>query len=89
MLKTRYQTLVCTLIILTGICAGFDIGFISVTLPVIKVKLSLGVVELSDIASIVFFGVLLSKLVSGFLMNILSRKNVISSKHVFLQYLWY
>ncbi|MGQ4001560.1 MFS transporter [Francisellaceae bacterium CB299] len=78
MLKTRYQKLVFTLIILTGICAGFDIGVISGTLPIIKTELSLNLIQLSEIAGIVFFGALLSKLVSGFLMDILSRKNVIT-----------
>ena len=78
MLKTRYQKLVFTLIILTGICAGFDIGVISGTLPIIKTELSLNLIQLSEIAGIVFFGALLSKLVSGLLMDIMSRKNVIS-----------
>ena len=71
MLKTRYQKLVFTLIILTGICAGFDIGVISGTLPIIKTELSLNLIQLSEIAGIVFFGALLSKLVSGLLMDCL------------------
>ncbi|AIT09994.1 MFS transporter [Candidatus Francisella endociliophora] len=78
MLVTKYQKLVIVLIILTGICAGFDIGVISGTLPVIKNELSLDFTQLSKIAGIVFFGALLSKLVSGPLMDYLSRKNVIS-----------
>ena len=78
MLETRYQKLVFALIVLTGVCAGFDIGVISGTLPVIKAELSLDLIQLSEIAGIVFFGALLSKLVSGFLMDIMSRKMVIS-----------
>ena len=78
MLETRYQKLVFALIVLTGICSGFDIGVISGTLPVIKAELSLDLIQLSEIAGIVFFGALLSKLVSGFLMDIMSRKMMIS-----------
>lgn len=78
MLITKYQRLVVGLIILTGICAGFDIGVISGTLPVIKNELSLNFTQLSEIAGIVFFGALLSKLISGPLMDFLSRKNVIA-----------
>ena len=78
MLETKYQKLVFVLIVLTGVCAGFDIGVISGTLPVIKAELSLDLIQLSEIAGIVFFGALLSKLVSGFLMDIMSRKTMIS-----------
>ncbi|MFT4694042.1 MAG: SP family galactose:H+ symporter-like MFS transporter [Francisella sp.] len=60
-LKTKYQKLVFTLIILTGICAGFDIGVISGTLPIIKAELSLDLIQLSEIAGVMFFGALLSK----------------------------
>ncbi|API86335.1 MFS transporter [Francisella uliginis] len=78
MLVTRYQKLVISLIVLTGICSGFDIGVISGTLPVIKNELLLNFSQLSQIAGIVFFGALLSKLISGPLMDFLSRKNVIA-----------
>ncbi|AXH32688.1 MFS transporter [Francisella opportunistica] len=78
MLVTKYQRLVITLIILTGICSGFDIGVISGTLPMIKSELSLNLTELSEIAGIVFFGALFSKFTSGPLMDFLSRKNVIA-----------
>lgn len=78
MLVTRYQKLIITLIILTGICSGFDIGVISGTLPVIKKELALNLTQLSEIAGIVFFGALLSKLISGPMMDFLSRKNVIA-----------
>ncbi|BCD91447.1 hypothetical protein fh0823_15860 [Francisella halioticida] len=78
MLTTKYQRLVISLIILTGICSGFDIGVISGTLPVIKDELLLNFSQLSEIAGIVFFGALLSKLISGPLMDFLSRKNVIA-----------
>ncbi|AXA33370.1 MFS transporter [Francisella adeliensis] len=78
MLETRYQKLVMALIVLTGVCSGFDIGVISGTLPAIKQELSLNYVQLSEIAGIVFFGALISKLVSGILMDFLSRKNVIA-----------
>lgn len=78
MLVTKYQRIVISLIILTGICSGFDIGVISGTLPVIKHELSLNFTQLSEIAGIVFFGALLSKLISGPMMDFLSRKNVIA-----------
>ena len=77
MLVTRYQKLVFAVIILTGVCSGFDIGVISGTLPVIKDELSLNFTQLSEIAGVVFLGALISKLISGPLMDFLSRKNVI------------
>lgn len=78
MLVTKYQKIVISLIILTGVCSGFDIGVISGTLPVIKDELSLNLTQLSEIAGIVFFGALISKLISGPLMDFLSRKNVLA-----------
>lgn len=78
MLVTKYQKIVITLIVLTGVCSGFDIGVISGTLPVIKEELSLNLTQLSEIAGIVFFGALLSKLISGPLMDIFSRKNILA-----------
>ncbi|MDE4938260.1 MFS transporter, partial [Francisella tularensis subsp. holarctica] len=41
MLVTKYQKIVISLIILTGVCSVFDIGVISGTLTVIKDELSL------------------------------------------------
>ncbi|GAB4221821.1 MAG: sugar porter family MFS transporter [Francisella sp.] len=78
MLNNRYQSLILILIVLTGICSGFDIGVISGTLPFIKKELSLNITQLSEIAGIVFFGALLSKLISGPLMDIFSRKNILA-----------
>ena len=89
MLTTRSQKWVFALIILTGMCAGFDIGVISGTLPVIKAEFSLDMVQLSEIAGMVFFGALLSKLISGFLMDMISRKNVISLGAFFVYSLYY
>ena len=54
MIVTKYQKIVITLIILTGVCSGFDIGVVSGTLPVIKEELSLNLTQLSGIAGIVF-----------------------------------
>ncbi|MDE4957251.1 MFS transporter, partial [Francisella tularensis subsp. holarctica] len=52
MLVTKYQKIVISLIILTCVCSGFDIGVISGTLPVIKDDLSLNLTQLSEIAGI-------------------------------------
>lgn len=73
---------------MTGVCSGFDIGVISGTLPVIKDELSLNLTQLSEIAGIVFFGALISKLISGPLMDFLSRKMFWHLEHSYLQYLW-
>lgn len=56
MLNTRYQKIVMILIVLTGICSGFDIGVISGTLPLIRTELDLNVVQISEIAGVVFLG---------------------------------
>lgn len=52
------------------------------TLPFIKEELSLNLTQLSEIAGIVFFGALISKFISGPLMN-LSRKNVLAEAFLF------
>jgi sugar porter (SP) family MFS transporter len=78
MIVNRYQKLALSLVILTGLCSGFDIGVISGTLPLIERELDLNALQLSQIAGVVFFGALISKLISGFLMDFFGRRNTIS-----------
>ncbi|APC97555.1 MFS transporter [Francisella frigiditurris] len=78
MIVNKYQKLVLGLIVLTGLCSGFDIGVISGTLPLIEQELMLSPLQLSQIAGVVFFGALISKFISGFLMDLFGRRNTIS-----------
>ncbi|MDE5014828.1 MFS transporter, partial [Francisella tularensis subsp. holarctica] len=48
------------------------------TLTVLTDEISLNLTQVSEIAGIVFFGALISKLISGPFMDFLSRKNVLA-----------
>ncbi len=78
MLTNNRQRIVFLVILLTGICAGYDLGVISGTLPLIKKEFHLDNLHLSNIAGIVFVGMLCTKLFSGFLMDFMGRRRMLS-----------
>ena len=78
MLANNRQRIVFFVILLTGVCAGYDLGVISGTLPLIKNEFKLDNMHLSNIAGIVFVGMLCTKFFSGFLMDLIGRRRMLS-----------